>query len=346
MENANIESFEELVKPHILREKYPTTELIRKLVISTRGEIKNIITGTSKKKLFIVGPCSIHNIQQGLEYGKKLKEIADRIKDHILIVMRVYFEKPRTTVGWKGLINDPYLDNSYQVNEGLCQARQLLLQLNAIGVPCGYEVLDTITPQYISDLISWGAIGARTTESQVHRQMVSGLSMPVGFKNGTDGNKKIARDAILSAKFRHCFMGITDRGEPAICKTKGNSFCHAILRGGSQSPNYYEKDIRVMTDLLREKKLYEAIMIDCSHGNSNKNYRNQSMVLKYVSNEMVKNQPIMGVMLESNLLEGKQNLGTDPSTLQYGVSITDSCIGIEETKTLLLQACECLVERL
>jgi len=251
--------------------------------------------------------------------------------------MRVYFEKPRTTIGWKGLINDPMLDGSYNVNEGLRQARSLLLQLNQIGLPCAYEVLDTITPQYISDLISWAAIGARTTESQVHRQMVSGLSMPVGFKNGTGGSKKIARDAVLSAKYKHCFMGITDTGEPAICKTKGNAFCHTILRGGSKGPNYSLSDISEMATLLNEKGLFPRIMVDCSHGNSNKDYRNQGYVLRSILDKIAIGAPVMGVMIESNLVEGKQNL-VKREDLLYGISITDSCINIQETDSLLEEA--------
>jgi len=334
MENSNISSFESLVKPDILHKQIPSTNEVSALVMRTRREIKDIISGKSRRKLFIVGPCSIHNVEQALDYGKRLKLLADKVRESILIVMRVYFEKPRTTIGWKGLINDPYLNNSFHVNEGLRLARNLLLELNKIGLPCGYEVLDTITPQYISDLISWGAIGARTTESQVHRQMVSGLSMPVGFKNGTDGNKKIARDAVLSAKYNHCFMGITDKGEPAICKTKGNTACHVILRGGSKGPNYYPDDINEMKGLLLEKELTVGIMIDCSHGNSKKNHKNQSLVLDYTVNEMKRGAPIIGIMLESNINEGKQPLG-DATSLKYGISITDSCISIAETEMLI-----------
>ena len=337
MENTNITSFEPLIRPDILHQDIPTTIQTQKLVMQTRKEICNIISGISNKKLFIVGPCSIHDPVQAFEYGKKLKLIAEKIKDKILVVMRVYFEKPRTTIGWKGLINDPNLDGSCKVNEGLRLARLLLLQLNQIGLPCAYEVLDTITPQYISDLISWAAIGARTTESQVHRQMVSGLSMPVGFKNGTGGCKKIARDAVLSAKYEHCFMGITDRGDPAICKTKGNPFCHTILRGGSTGPNYSLRDITEMVTLLTEKGLFPRVMVDCSHGNSNKDYRNQAYVLRNVLDKVAVGAPIMGVMIESNLMEGKQNL-LKREDLLYGVSITDSCIGIRETETLLLEA--------
>ena len=224
--NTNIQEFKPLFKPNQLQDILPITPNIQQFVQQSRTQIQNILTKKSNKKLFIVGPCSIHDTQIALEYAKKLKIIADKVKDHIFIVMRVYFEKPRTTIGWKGLINDPLLDESFNVNQGLYLARELLLNINQIGLPCGYEVLDTITPQYISDLVSWGAIGARTVESQVHRQMVSGLSMPVGFKNSTNGDKLVAVNAVISASFPHCFMGITDKGEPAICKTTGNKFCH------------------------------------------------------------------------------------------------------------------------
>ena len=258
------------------------------------------------------------------------------MKDKILVVMRVYFEKPRTTVGWKGLINDPDLNNTFNVNKGLKLARELLLYINSIGLPCGYEILDTITPQYISDLISWGAIGARTTESQVHRQLVSGLSVPVGYKNGTSGNINIAVNAILSSQYSHCFMGITDKGEPAICKTKGNLNCHVIHRGSNKKPNYYNEDILKTESLLIDKNINQNIMIDCSHGNSYKNYKNQAEVLNYSIN-LIKNgnKSIIGFMIESNINEGKQKL-ENPNNLKYGVSITDSCINIKETQELLL----------
>jgi len=248
--------------------------------------------------------------------------------------MRVYFEKPRTTIGWKGLINDPNLDGTCRVNYGLFLARRLLLDLNQIGVPCGYEILDTITPQYICDLISWGAIGARTTESQVHRQMVSGVSMPVGFKNGTGGSLKLAADAVLSAKYPHSFMGISDDGRAAICKTRGNKHCHIILRGGSQGPNYFPADIEKARLLLRNNNVKENIMVDCSHGNSLKDHRKQPNVLRQVIAQ--KNTNIIGFMLESNLREGHQKIrkGENP---KYGISITDSCMSIETTEALLLE---------
>ena len=345
MENINIEKFEELMNPSLLHKSVHASNEIIDFVKNTRITIRNIINGDSDKKLFIVGPCSIHNVTEALEYGKRLKKIANKVKDKILIVMRVYFEKPRTTVGWKGLINDPDLDNSFDVNKGLILARQLLLNLNTIGIPCAYEVLDTITPQYISDLISWGAIGARTTESQVHRQLVSGLSMPVGFKNGTGGNIKIARDAILSARYAHCFMGITNTGEPAICKTKGNLSCHLILRGSSDAPNYSEQHIEKSIKLLDEHKLPRAIMVDCSHGNSRKDHTKQKVVLKNIMNQIKANKHIIGVMIESNIYEGHQKL-TDPAALAFGVSITDSCINIIETESIILDAYNDLKKKL
>jgi 3-deoxy-7-phosphoheptulonate synthase len=342
MDNVNIESFDKLSLPSEVKKGLPSTQEITNFVEETRDEIKDIISGVSSKKLFIVGPCSIHNYDDALEYGKLLKDIAKTVKDRILIVMRVYFEKPRTTVGWKGLINDPDLDGTYNVNKGIQIARKLLLELNSVGIPCGYEALDTITPQYISDLVSWCAIGARTTESQVHREMVSGLSMPVGFKNGTGGSKLLARDAVLSARYPHCFMGITNDGRPAIVKTTGNVNCHTILRGGSKGPNYYCTDINDMIDLLNEKQLPRAIMVDCSHGNSLKDFRNQEKVLKSVINNMTMGKSsLFGVMIESNIYEGKQSynyLCDDPKKIKKGISITDSCVGFEETKDMIFNA--------
>lgn len=341
MDNINIDSFEKLDAPDVIKGCVPSSQDILNFVEETRDEIKDIITGVSKRKLFIVGPCSIHNVDEAIIYGEKLKKIADIVSPHILIVMRVYFEKPRTTIGWKGLINDPELNGTYDVNKGLRLARKLLVDLNTMGVPCAYEALDTITPQYISDLVSWAAIGARTTESQVHREMVSGLSMPVGFKNGTGGCKVMARDSVLAAKHGHCFMGIIDDGTPVICKTTGNSNCHTILRGGSK-PNYYKEDIKGMMYLLKEKELHMAVMVDCSHGNSKKNYKNQRIVLESVMNNIITdNLPICGVMLESNLIEGKQTydcISGDKKAIKYGISITDSCIGIEETCAIIMNA--------
>jgi 3-deoxy-7-phosphoheptulonate synthase len=346
MDNVNIDEFLPLVKPSELKKNLKISDEIKNNICKWRNDISNIITGKSKRKLFIVGPCSIHNTEEALEYAKKLKIIADKVTSTIMIVMRVYFEKPRTTVGWKGLINDPYLNNTYKVNDGLGMARELLININKLGLPCGYEVLDTITPQYICDLISWGAIGARTVESQVHRQMVSGLSMPVGFKNGTSGDKKVARDAILSAKYPHCFMGITDNGEPAICKTKGNSLCHIILRGGKNGGNYSKEDINEMCELLKEKNLLQMIMIDCSHDNSGKDYTKQKLVLDAILNNKDCLDNICGIMIESNLEQGKQNINVGGKDLKKGVSITDGCVGIIETERILLNANNRLNNRL
>jgi len=342
MENQNIISFKNLIKPCELKNQFPLTDEINNHIISSRKYIEDIINKKINKKLIVVGPCSVHNVNEALTYGIKLKKIADELQDKFFIVMRVYFEKPRTTTGWKGLINDPFLNNTFNVNQGLIEARKLLLDLNKIGLPCGCEILDTITPQYISDLISWGAIGARTTESQVHRQLVSGLSMPIGFKNGTSGDINIAIDAILSAKYPHCFMGITDNAIPAICETKGNKNCHVILRGGKHTPNYYKENIIQTSEYMRCKNLSDSILIDCSHGNSRKDYKNQPDILNYlinINNDFGLDSPIIGFMIESNLNEGKQNLDfNNIQNLKYGVSITDSCLGIDMTKTILKKA--------
>lgn len=337
--NTNIKEFKPLIKPNQLRDILPLPDDIQLFVQKSRTQIQDIIHKRSKKKIFVVGPCSIHDVQSAIEYAQKLKLIADMVKDKIFIVMRVYFEKPRTTVGWKGLINDPLLDESFNVNKGLYLARQLLLNINRIGLPCGYEVLDTITPQYISDLISWGAIGARTVESQVHRQMVSGLSMPVGFKNSTNGDISVAVNAIISASFPHCFMGITDSGEPAICKTKGNPDAHIILRGGNSGPNYTQDFIKQTQDLFIQSNINPSILIDCSHGNSRKDFREQPIVLKSVVQSMNQFKNIIGVMLESNLIQGKQTLLFGKKhLLKYGVSITDSCIDIQTTQDIILSS--------
>tara|TARA_Y100000389_G_scaffold104400_1_gene101262 strand:+ start:495 stop:1550 length:1056 start_codon:yes stop_codon:yes gene_type:complete len=338
MDNVNIDNFLPLIRPHNLKNELKIKDSTKIKIRDWRKEIEDIITGKSKKKLFIVGPCSIHDINEAYEYAKELKNISDKVSSTIMIVMRVYFEKPRTTVGWKGLINDPCLDFSYKVNEGLRLARKLLIDINELGLPCGYEVLDTITPQYICDLISWAAVGARTVESQVHRQMVSGLSMPVGFKNGTSGDKKVARDAILSAKYPHCFMGITDEGIPAICKTKGNLLCHAILRGGRMEANYSRSDIEEMCDLLKEKDLFQRVMVDCSHDNSRKDFTKQKDVLNSIIKTCEYTEKIFGVMIESNLVEGKQDITKGGLRLKKGISVTDGCIGIQETERILLNA--------
>lgn len=316
--DARISNYTPLITPRTLLENYPSTSQINKLVKDTRTEISNIINGNSNKFLCIIGPCSIHNIEEAKEYANSLVNLSNTVKNKMLIVMRVYFEKPRTTTGWKGLINDPNLDESYDVNKGLRMARELLIYINSIGLPCAYEILDTITPQYISDLISWGAIGARTTESQVHRQLVSGLSMPVGFKNGTGGSISIATDAVKSASHPHCFMGITEDGIASICNTLGNKDCHIILRGSNKGPNYQNISYSF------------PVVVDCSHDNSNKDFNMQPHVLKDVMIQRNNgNKNIVGIMIESNINEGKQTLIN--GKLKYGISITDSCINLETT---------------
>ena len=343
--NNRIEYFEELITPCDLHTLVPNNFYCQKKIDDNRITVQNIINQKDKRFLMIIGPCSIHNILQAKEYAKELNKLAEQVKDKIYIVMRVYFEKPRTTTGWKGFINDPDLNNSFNVNKGLKEARLLLLYLAGLGLPVACEILDPITAQYISDFVTWGAIGARTTESQTHRQMVSGLSFPVGFKNGTSGNVDIAADAMCSAKYNHCFMGITDEGKPTICRTRGNPNTHVILRGGKDSPNYTKEYVSNTEKILKDKGETPRIMIDCSHGNSGKDYKNQFNVLRDVISQ-IKNgsDSIFGVMIESNLNEGKQKLPKDVESLsanevsnqlKYGVSITDCCVSITETKTML-----------
>ena len=345
--DSKIEYYENLLTPINILCKLPINNKGQKFISKSRETITNILNKKDNRKILVVGPCSIHNIEEAKFYALKLKELSLKYKDKIFIVMRTYFEKPRTSVGWKGLINDPDLNNSFNVNKGLFLARSLLLYCANIELPCGYEILDTITPQYICDLISWGAIGARTTESQVHRQIVSGLSFPVGFKNGTNGNINISADAILSSKNSHCFMGITSEGHPTICKTRGNKNTHIILRGGSTTPNYYEENIIMSKNNLVNKNIIPNIMIDCSHGNSQKNYKNQKKVLKYIIDRLKEDlyyKNIVGMMIESNINEGKQSLPDNvhifsekeiKENLSYGVSITDCCVNLEETQEML-----------
>tara|TARA_X000000368_G_scaffold414928_1_gene405705 strand:+ start:927 stop:2027 length:1101 start_codon:yes stop_codon:yes gene_type:complete len=342
--NLNVEKISKLITPKELEEYLPVSNKILKFVKKTRDEISDILNGFSQRKIIVVGPCSIHNIEVAKEYAIQLKKISDKVKDKILIVMRVYFEKPRTTVGWKGLINDPDLNNTFNINKGLKMARELLIFLNENEIPCGYEILDTFTPQYIGELISWGAIGARTTESQVHRQLVSGLSMPVGFKNNSSGDYKIAAEAIISAKHPHCFYGIDKDGQASIVKTNGNNNCHIILRGSKYGTNYKKQEINLVKDELLLSQLRINIMVDCSHGNSRKNYKNQPKVFHYLINEMHKNSKfIMGMMLESNLVKGKQKLiFGEADKLEWGKSITDCCIDIKTTEELIV----CLYENL
>ena len=329
-DDVRIKEIKELLPPIAHLYELPITERASEVVHDTREDIAHLVHGHDKRLLVIIGPCSIHDSAAALEYAQRLNVLRQKYSKELLIVMRVYFEKPRTTVGWKGLINDPYLNGSYDINHGLRLARKLLLDLNNMGMPAATEFLDMITPQYFADLISWGAIGARTTESQVHRELASGLSCPVGFKNGTDGNLKIAIDAIGAASHPHHFLSVTKAGHSAIVRTSGNPDCHIILRGGKE-PNYSHKHVQAAVQELDQKQVTPYLMIDCSHANSHKDYRQQMTVAKDIAAQIQNGeQHIMGVMVESNLAEGRQDKPEN-----YGQSITDACIGWEETEALL-----------
>jgi 3-deoxy-7-phosphoheptulonate synthase len=321
---------------------------IEKLVGQTRQAVRQIMTGKDDRLLVVIGPCSIHDPDAALAYARQLKVLRDQYADTLEIVMRVYFEKPRTTVGWKGLINDPYLDESYRIHEGLRIARQLLVDINRMGMPAGSEFLDVISPQYIADLISWGAIGARTTESQVHRELASGLSAPIGFKNGTDGNLKIATDAIHAASRPHHFLSVHKNGQVAIVQTNGNSDCHVILRGG-KTPNYDAAGVAAACKELESAKLPCRLMIDCSHANSSKQHERQVDVARDIAGQMqAGNRCIFGVMVESHLVAGAQKFtpGKDnPAKLAYGQSITDACIGMDDSRTVLQVLSDAVVAR-
>jgi 3-deoxy-7-phosphoheptulonate synthase len=333
--DLRIESFRPLLPPAILLEELPLSERGSAVVTRTREEVARILKEQDDRLVVIVGPCSIHDPSAALDYARRLKAVAAELRDALCIVMRVYFEKPRTTVGWKGLINDPHLDGSFVINEGLRRARRLLVDLAELGLPAGCEFLDPISPQFTTDLVSWGAIGARTTESQVHRELASGLSMPIGFKNGTDGGVQIAIDAVRSAAHPHNFLGVTEQGLCAIVATRGNPDCHVILRGGASGPNYDAVSVQKTADALRAAGLPARIMIDTSHGNSSKDHRRQSQVAQDIAEQVsVGEAAIFGVMIESFLVEGRQDL-VQPSTLAYGQSITDACISWEATKPVL-----------
>ncbi len=332
--NTRIKSFIKVPSPNEVFEKLRITEKASETVYNTRGIVQDIIDGADKRKLVITGPCSIHDYDEALEYAKFIKNISDRVADKLVLIMRTYFEKPRTTIGWKGLVYDPYLDSSYDLNKGINISRKLLIDINGMGVPAATEVLGPIVIQYYSDLISWCAIGARTTESQTHRELASGLSMPVGFKNGTQGNLDVAINAIKSCLSSHYFMGMDQLGNVSIVKTSGNKYGHIILRGGENNTNFSSKDIRYAGECCKEHNIKPRIIVDCSHANSYKNHRLQSDVWENVwgqINDGDKN--IVGLMLESNLKEGNQKIS---SSLKYGVSVTDSCIGLEETEELIM----------
>ena len=339
LNDVNVVSIKSLMKPNTVHSEIPMTPELEYFIEMKRTEVKKILSGEDNRKIIVVGPCSIHDINSAIEYGERLKRIADSVKDKILIIMRVYFEKPRTTIGWKGFINDPDLDNTYNINKGLILARKLLFHLNMMGIPCAYEVLDTFTPQYIGDLVTWGAIGARTTESQVHRQLVSGLSMPVGFKNNSSGDYDIAANAIISAAHKHCFYGINKEGNGCIVTTSGNVFCHMILRGSIYSTNYDERSVKAAKESMLSKNLCrQNVMIDCSHGNSGKDFKNQPKVLAYLCGQFKKDKNYaIGIMLESHINEGSQKLiFGEKEKLEYGVSITDSCMSLEMTEQVIM----------
>ena len=343
-DDVRIREIKELAPPsHLLRE-LPVSEQASQVTYESRQSIHRILHGMDDRLLVVIGPCSIHDTQAALEYARKLVEQRARFRDDLEIVMRVYFEKPRTTVGWKGLINDPDLDNSFQINKGLRTARQLLVTINELGLPAGTEFLDMITPQYIADLIAWGAIGARTTESQVHRELASGLSCPVGFKNGTDGNLKIAFDAIKAASQPHHFLSVTKGGHSAIVSTNGNEDCHVILRGG-KAPNYDAASVDASCKAAAEAALACRLMIDASHGNSQKKPENQVPVCAEVGQQIAAgDQRIFGLMIESHLVAGRQDL-VPGCALTYGQSITDGCIGWDETVAALEQLAEAVRQR-
>jgi 3-deoxy-7-phosphoheptulonate synthase len=335
-DDVRINKIKDLLPPIALLERFPASEKATKSVFNGRQAITDILTNHSDRLLVVIGPCSIHDPKAALEYGEKLVKLREKYKESLEIVMRVYFEKPRTTVGWKGLINDPYMDNSFKLNDGLRIGRELLLNLNELGLPTAGEFLDMITPQYMADFMCWGAIGARTTESQVHRELASGLSCPVGFKNGTDGTVKVAIDAIGSAAASHHFLSVTKFGHAAIVETTGNKDCHIILRGG-KTTNFDADSVKKVTDELNNAGLNDKIMIDFSHANSQKKFKNQMLVCSDVCAQIAQgNKQIFGVMVESNLMEGRQNLVNNKAEV-YGQSITDACIGWQDTETLLAQ---------
>ena len=344
-DDARVTGYRPLIPPAILMEELPLTEQASNIVADARKACEAIVKGDDDRLLVVSGPCSIHDPKAAMEYADRLQGAASTLADDIFVVMRVYFEKPRTTIGWKGLINDPHLDGTFDINQGLRSARGLLLELANRGIPAGSEFLDVITPQFIADLMSWGAIGARTTESQIHRELASGSSMPIGFKNGTDGNIQIAVDAIGAATHPHHFLSVTKQSIAAIVTTAGNDACHLILRGSSEGPNFDAESIAIAAEGLRAKGLCERLMVDCSHGNSRKDHLRQPEVARDVSRQIAGGSHLVsGVMLESHLKEGKQN-HHDNMPLVYGQSITDACMSWETTVPLLHELAQAVRSR-
>ena len=342
-DDLRVKGYRQLMEPSMLKQELAISPAAHDTVLSGRSAIDGILREEDKRLLVIVGPCSIHDEKAAYEYAAKLQKLRDQVSEALIVVMRVYFEKPRTSVGWKGLINDPRLDGTCDIMEGLRKARSILLQINEFGVPAATEFLETITPQYVADLVSWACIGARTTESQTHREMASGLSMAVGFKNGTDGNMSSAINGIVAAKTGQSFLGIDQNGRTCVVQTNGNPLAHIVLRGGHR-PNYDPISIEQARLNLIEKNMPETIMVDCSHGNSMKKYQGQAIVMRNIIDQYIAgSDALIGFMLESNLFEGNQKFSGDLKTLKYGVSITDQCISWETTERLLLSAAEKLI---
>ena len=335
-DDLRIINTQELISPQEIIDSFSPSEKGFATIINARDQIKNILDKSIKKFMIVVGPCSIHDVDAAKEYATRLKNLESSLSANCLVVMRVYFEKPRTVIGWKGLINDPDLDGSFKINKGIKIARKLLIDLAEMQIPCGHEFLDLVSPQYVSDLISWGAIGARTTESQSHRELASGLSCPVGFKNGTDGSLQIAIDAMNAARHSHSFLSVTKEGKSAIFNTAGNDDCHIIHRGGNNKSNYESDDVKNSVRILEQNGMRPNIMIDASHANSNKDFKMQSKVVDDVKCQLLSGEKnLIGIMLESNLVEGNQKINSRDK-LKYGQSITDSCIGWEETENIIL----------
>lgn len=333
VEDLNIESIAPLITPQQLKEEMPISEAAVASVQKGREVIRNILDGKDHRIFAVVGPCSIHDVDAAKEYAQRLRDLAEEVSDSIYLVMRVYFEKPRTTVGWKGLINDPYMNDTFKIQDGLHIARRLLLDLAELGLPLSTEALDPISPQYVQDLIAWSAIGARTTESQTHREMASGLSSAVGFKNGTDGSLTVATNALKSAANPHRFLGIDQSGQVSIVSTTGNPYAHVVLRGGGGKPNYDSVNVNIAEEALAKSDLAANIMVDCSHENSNKNPALQPLVMDNVTNQILEgNKSIIGLMIESNIKHGRQNIPANLDDLEYGLSVTDGCISWEETE--------------
>ncbi|HUX52211.1 MAG TPA: 3-deoxy-7-phosphoheptulonate synthase [Spirochaetia bacterium] len=337
--DLHIQSVTPLIAPKLLKVEFPMTDASRQTIIESRKTIADIISGKDERMLAVVGPCSIHDPAAGIEYAHRLNELRKRVDDTLYVVMRVYFEKPRTRLGWRGLILDPRMDGSRDIREGLGVARKILLEITGMGMPTGSEMLDPIVPQYIDDLVSWASIGARTTESQTHRELASGLSMPVGFKNGTDGSIETAVNALASSMESHSFIGIDQDGRTCVLNTTGNRNGHIILRGGNDGPNYHDENVEDAIAMLRQADLSESIMIDCSHANSRRDHRRQEKVLRSVIRQRVEgNRSLIGFMVESNIHEGRQGIPQNLAELMYGVSVTDACISWEKTEELLLDA--------